>query len=72
VGTSFTYKKSVESTRTTTGSTQDISTEVEVSTVFDGLILGVITVVIGLFLYHPSRNGHPPVTAPPPAEKTAP
>lgn len=42
VGTSFTYKKSVETTRTTTGSTEDISTEVEVSTVFDGLILGVI------------------------------
>lgn len=42
VGTSFTYKKSVETTRTTTGSTEDISTEVEVSTVFDGLILGVV------------------------------
>jgi general secretion pathway protein D len=42
VGTSFTYKKSVETTRTTTSATEDISTEVEVSTVFDGLILGVV------------------------------
>ncbi len=42
VGTSFTYKKSIETTRTSTGTSEDISTEVEVSTVFDGLILGVI------------------------------
>ncbi|MCP4746471.1 MAG: pilus (MSHA type) biogenesis protein MshL [Desulfobacteraceae bacterium] len=42
VGTSFTYKKSIETTRTSSGSSDDISTEVEVSTVFDGLILGVI------------------------------
>ncbi len=42
VGTSITYKKSVETTRTTTGSTQDVSTDVEVSTLFDGLILGVV------------------------------
>lgn len=42
VGTSYSYKKSVETTRTTSGSTEDISTEVEVSTVFDGLILGVV------------------------------
>jgi MSHA type pilus biogenesis protein MshL len=42
VGTSFTYKKSVETTRTSVGTAQDISTQVEVSTVFDGLILGVI------------------------------
>jgi MSHA type pilus biogenesis protein MshL len=42
VGTSFTYKKSVETTRTTTGTSEDISTEVEVSTVFDGLVLGVV------------------------------
>lgn len=42
VGTSYTYKKSVETTRTTTGTTEDVSTEVEVSTVFDGLILGVV------------------------------
>jgi type II secretory pathway component GspD/PulD (secretin) len=42
VGTSYTYKKSVETTRTTTSATEDISTEVEVSTVFDGLILGVV------------------------------
>jgi MSHA type pilus biogenesis protein MshL len=42
VGTSFTYKKSVEVTRESS-STQDRDiTEVEVSTVFDGLILGVI------------------------------
>jgi len=42
VGTSFTYKKSVEITRESS-STQDRDiTEVEVSTVFDGLILGVI------------------------------
>ena len=42
VGTSFTYKKSIETTRTSTGTSEDISTDVEVSTVFDGLILGVI------------------------------
>ncbi len=42
VGTSYTYKKSIETTRTSTGTSEDISTEVEVSTVFDGLILGVI------------------------------
>jgi MSHA type pilus biogenesis protein MshL len=42
VGTSYTYKKSVETTRTTTSATEDVSTEVEVSTVFDGLILGVV------------------------------
>jgi MSHA type pilus biogenesis protein MshL len=40
VGTSFSYKKSVETT--TDNDTQDQTTEVEVSTVFDGLILGVI------------------------------
>ena len=42
VGTSYTYKKSVETTRTTSSASEDISTEVEVSTVFDGLILGVV------------------------------
>ena len=42
VGTSFTYKKSIDTTRTSTGTSEDVSTEVEVSTVFDGLILGVI------------------------------
>ena len=42
VGTSYSYKKSVETTRTTTSGSDNISTEVEVSTVFDGLILGVI------------------------------
>lgn len=42
VGTSYTYKKSVETTRTTSSGSENISTEVEVSTVFDGLILGVI------------------------------
>jgi MSHA type pilus biogenesis protein MshL len=42
VGTSYTYKKSVETTRTTSGTTEDISTQVDVSTVFDGLILGVV------------------------------
>lgn len=42
VGTSYTYKKSVRRTRTSTTSTDDVTTEVEVSTVFDGLILGVI------------------------------
>ncbi len=45
VGTSITYKKSVETTRTTTGNTQDLSTDVEVSTLFDGLILGVVPFV---------------------------
>jgi MSHA type pilus biogenesis protein MshL len=42
VGTSYTYKKSVEITRETTSSQDRDITEVEVSTVFDGLILGVI------------------------------
>ena len=42
VGTSYTYKKSIRRTRTSTTATDDVSTEVEVSTVFDGLILGVI------------------------------
>lgn len=42
VGTSYTYKKSVRRTRTSTTSTDDVTTEVDVSTVFDGLILGVI------------------------------
>lgn len=42
VGTSYTYKKSIETTRTSTGTSEDTSTQVEVSTVFDGLILGVI------------------------------
>jgi MSHA type pilus biogenesis protein MshL len=42
VGTSYSYKKSVETTRTTTGTSEDNSTQVEVSTVFDGLILGVV------------------------------
>jgi MSHA type pilus biogenesis protein MshL len=45
VGTSFTYKKSVQTTRTTTGSSEDNSTEVEVSTVFDGLVLGVVAFI---------------------------
>jgi hypothetical protein len=34
-----------------------------------GLFLGVFVVVIGLFLYHPGRNGH---TAPPPSSPPAP
>jgi len=42
VGTSFTYKKSVEITSTSTSAEDTDTTEVEVSTVFDGLILGVI------------------------------
>lgn len=42
VGTSYTYQKSVRRTRTATTATEDITTEVEVSSVFDGLILGVI------------------------------
>jgi MSHA type pilus biogenesis protein MshL len=42
VGTSFTYKKSVETTTTSSTTETDTTTEVEVSTVFDGLILGVI------------------------------
>lgn len=41
VGTSFTYIKSVTVTRSTGDTTSD-STEVETSSVFDGLILGVI------------------------------
>ena len=41
VGTSYTYKKSVETTSTFEETTRE-TTDVEVSTVFDGLILGVI------------------------------
>jgi MSHA type pilus biogenesis protein MshL len=42
VGTSFTYKKSVKSETRNTSAENRETTEVEVSTVFDGLILGVI------------------------------
>jgi MSHA type pilus biogenesis protein MshL len=42
VGTSFTYKKSVTTTSTTTATEGKETTDVEVSTVFDGLILGII------------------------------
>jgi MSHA type pilus biogenesis protein MshL len=41
VGTSYTYKKSVKTTSTFEETTRE-TTDVEVSTVFDGLILGVI------------------------------
>jgi MSHA type pilus biogenesis protein MshL len=42
VGTSYTYKKRVTTKQTTTSSTNEETTDIEVSTVFDGLILGVI------------------------------
>jgi MSHA type pilus biogenesis protein MshL len=42
VGTSISYKKSVETTTIGSGVTTDRTTNIEVSTVFDGLILGVI------------------------------
>ncbi|PIE61950.1 MAG: pilus (MSHA type) biogenesis protein MshL [Desulfobacterales bacterium] len=42
VGDSIAYKKSVETTQARTGTETTETTEVEVSTVFDGLILGVI------------------------------
>ncbi len=42
VGTSFTYKKKVQTTREVTTGTDRQITDVDVSTVFDGLILGVI------------------------------
>ncbi|MCP3951665.1 MAG: pilus (MSHA type) biogenesis protein MshL [Desulfobacterales bacterium] len=42
VGTSFTYVKSVETTSSSTTTTSENTTDIEVSTVFDGLILGVI------------------------------
>ena len=42
VGTSFTYKKRVQTTREVTTGTDRQITDVDVSTVFDGLILGVI------------------------------
>jgi MSHA type pilus biogenesis protein MshL len=42
VGTSFTYKKSVSTTRLDRDAGVEETTDVEVSTVFDGLILGVI------------------------------
>jgi MSHA type pilus biogenesis protein MshL len=45
VGTSYTYKKSVEITSTSTTSEDRDTTEIEVSTVFDGLILGVISFI---------------------------
>lgn len=42
VGTSFTYKKNVTTTLVDRDSRTEESTEVEVSSVFDGLVLGVI------------------------------
>ncbi len=42
VGTSLTYKKSVETTTSGTGDVRTEETQVEVSNVFDGLILGII------------------------------
>jgi len=42
VGTSLTYKKSVETTTSGTGDNRTEETQVEVSNVFDGLILGLI------------------------------
>ncbi len=42
VGTSFTYQKSITTTETSTTSQTEDTTEVEVSTVFDGLILGIV------------------------------
>jgi MSHA type pilus biogenesis protein MshL len=42
VGTSISYTKSTETTTTGTGDNSDTTTEIEVSKVFDGLILGVI------------------------------
>ncbi len=42
VGTSLTYKKSVNTTTTTGTSENLLSSDVEVSTVFDGLILGIV------------------------------
>ncbi|MEA3435047.1 MAG: pilus (MSHA type) biogenesis protein MshL [Thermodesulfobacteriota bacterium] len=42
VGTSISYTKSTETTTTGTGDNSDTTTQVEVSKVFDGLILGVI------------------------------
>jgi MSHA type pilus biogenesis protein MshL len=42
VGTSYTYKKSITTRRTTTTSRDEETTDVETSTVFDGLVLGVI------------------------------
>ena len=42
VGTSFTYQKRVQTTREVSSATDREITDIEVSTVFDGLILGVI------------------------------
>jgi MSHA type pilus biogenesis protein MshL len=42
VGTSLTYKKSVKTTTTTSTLQNLLSTDVQVSTVFDGLILGIV------------------------------
>ncbi len=42
VGTSLSYKKSIETTTSNSGDTATRETNVEVSTVFDGLILGVV------------------------------
>ncbi|MEA1936399.1 MAG: pilus (MSHA type) biogenesis protein MshL [Thermodesulfobacteriota bacterium] len=45
VGTSITYKKKIKTTTYTDTNTDRDTTEVEVSTVFDGLILGVISFI---------------------------
>ncbi len=42
VGTSLSYKKSIETTTSNSGGTTTRETNAEVSTVFDGLILGII------------------------------
>ena len=50
VGTSYTYKKSVTTTKSTSTAETQESTDVEVSTVFDGLILGIVPFI--------EENGH--------------
>jgi len=47
VGDSISYKKSVKVTKTQNGSNVDTDVDVEVSSVFDGLILGVIPFIEG-------------------------
>jgi len=66
VGTSITYKKSVDTT-TTTGISENLqSSSVEVSTVFDGLILGIIPFIEGdgniILLINPIKSDVDPAS----------
>ncbi len=71
VGTSFTYKKSVTTYTTTSSAETADQTEVEVSTVFEGLILGIepfieqdggVTLLINPIISAVDRNSLEPVS----------